>query len=66
MSIFGYMKVYCPICRAECDGMRTIGQQSHTCSMECHNEWEWRKTLATLNKVYYPRKEKTNEDVLDK
>lgn len=57
MSIFGYMKVYCPICKVECNGMKTYGKESHTCSKECHEEWEWRKTLAILNKEYYPKDE---------
>lgn len=54
MSLFSYMKVHCPICQIEMDGMRAYGQESHTCCKECHNEWEWRRTLAICGSQYYP------------
>jgi hypothetical protein len=54
MGVFAYMKVYCPICRLEMDGMKSYGRESHCCSMECNQEWEWRKTLAILHREYYP------------
>jgi hypothetical protein len=56
MSLFGYFKVYCPICRIEMDGMKSYGRDAHCCGKECFEEWEWRHTLAILNKEYYPPK----------
>ena len=52
--LFSYMKVYCPICKSEMDGMRHYGRDSHCCGKDCHEEWEWRNTLAILGKEYYP------------
>lgn len=51
--MFSYMKVYCPICRIEMDGMRTYGE-SNTCGRDCHREWGWRRALAICNESYRP------------
>jgi hypothetical protein len=53
--VFSYMKVHCPICRCEFDGMRPYGREAHCCSRECYKEWEWRQTLAIMNKPYKPQ-----------
>lgn len=50
--MYSYMKVYCPICRCEFDGMKGYGRNANCCGMECYSEWEWRKTLAILDKPY--------------
>ena len=54
-EIFGYQKVHCPICKGEMDGMKGYGRESHCCDKECHDEWEWRRTLAIMKKPYTPR-----------
>lgn len=54
--MFGYMKVRCPICGGEMDGMKGYGREARCCDKECYEEWEWRRTLAILNKPYTPRK----------
>ncbi len=70
MSIFSHMEVYCPICRHEFDGMhgygrdwgkwksREIRRDWKCCSKECHDEAEWRRTLAIMGKPYHQRAEK--------
>lgn len=60
-----YMKVHCPICRNEFDGMRPYGREWPCCSKECHDEAEWRRTLAIMNKAYYPdpRRSQSGENV---
>lgn len=52
--MFAYMKVHCPICCCEMDGMKAYGRESHCCGPTCHNEWEWRRTLAIMGKPYKP------------
>jgi hypothetical protein len=54
-KMFSVMKVYCPICRGDMDGMLGYGREAKCCDKECYEEWEWRKTLAILGKAYYPR-----------
>ena len=54
MSVFSYMKVHCPICRSEMDGMKGYGRDAHCCDKECCTEWEWRRTLAIMGKPYTP------------
>ncbi len=54
-SIFGYMKVHCPICKAEMDGMHGYGREANCCDKECYEEWQWRKAGAILGKPYKPR-----------
>ena len=49
------MKVHCPICCAEIDGMRAYGAKARCCGKECYDEWTWRETLAIMGKTYYPR-----------
>lgn len=55
--MFSKMDVYCPICRGPMDGMRGYGR-SHCCGKECHDEWEWRRTLAILEEPYRPQPKK--------
>ncbi len=57
MSLFAYMKVHCPICRAELDGMHGYGREAKCCDRECYEEWEWRQTLAVMGMPYTPRKD---------
>jgi len=52
--MFSYMKVHCPICKTEMNGMRGYGREAKCCDQECYQEWEWRKTLAILGKPYKP------------
>jgi len=54
-SIFSYMKVYCPICKAEMNGMNGYGRMANCCDKNCYDEWEWRKTLAICGKPYKSR-----------
>lgn len=61
--MFSYMKVHCPICRREFDGMRAYGRESHCCSKECHDECEWRRTLAIMGKRYEPQPQ--NKDAVE-
>lgn len=49
------MKVCCPICKSEMDGMKAYGRKSNCCSRNCHDEWIWREALAILSIPYYPR-----------
>ena len=51
--MFSYMKIHCAICCAEIDGMRCYS--GNCCDKECYQEYDWRKTLAIINKPYYPR-----------
>jgi hypothetical protein len=53
--MFSYMKVHCPICKAEMDGMKGYGREARCCGKECYEEWEWRKTLAIMNRPYQPK-----------
>lgn len=45
---FSYMRVHCPICKSEMDGMRGYGREARCCDAECYREWEWRRTLAIM------------------
>ena len=58
--MFSYMKVYCPICRNEFNGMIGYGSEANCCGKQCYDEWQWRRTLAILGNAYEPRKESTN------
>ena len=53
--MFSRLSIRCCICGAECDGMRGYGQ-ARVCDKECHNELEWRRSLAILGKPYTPQK----------
>jgi hypothetical protein len=59
MAHFSYMKVLCPICGSEMDGMQPYGRQAHCCGRECYQEWEWRQTLAIMGKPYEPDPRRT-------
>lgn len=52
MSMYVRMKVHCPICRNEMDGLQSYGREAKCCCRECHDEWEWRKTLAIMGQSY--------------
>ena len=52
--MFSYMKVHCPICKAEMDGMKGYGREAQCCGPACYREWEWRKTLAIMGQQYRP------------
>ena len=47
--------LHCPVCRAEFDWLRGYGREIRCCSKECHDEAEWRRTLAIMGKTYRPR-----------
>lgn len=55
----GHCKVFCSICRTEMNWMTRYGREGTCCDKECHDEFEWRRTLAILGKPYYrdPRKD---------
>lgn len=53
--VTSYMKVHCPICKVEMNGMTAYGRESRCCGKVCHNEWEWRRALAIMGKDYYPK-----------
>jgi len=53
--MFSFMRVHCPICKSEIDGMRGYGREAKCCDKECYEEWEWRKTLAIMGKPYRPK-----------
>lgn len=59
--MFSYMKVYCPICRNEMDGMKGYGRNASCCGKICYEEWEWREVLAILGKEYYPKEKLEKE-----
>lgn len=52
--MFGYMKVHCPICQSEFDGMKPYGREAACCCKECYQEWNWRRSLAICNQSYHP------------
>ena len=54
-DIFGYMKVHCPICKTEMNGMKGYGRNARCCDRECYEEWTWRETLAIMKKPYTAR-----------
>jgi hypothetical protein len=60
MSAFGYMRVFCPICKGEMDGLAGYGREAKCCSRDCYHEWEWRRTLAIMKQPYRERPEKVN------
>ena len=62
--MFGYMKVHCPICCSEMDGMKGYGRETRCCGKKCFTEWEWRRTLAILNKPYVPKSRESEDAVL--
>ena len=57
---FSFMRVYCPICRQEMDGMKPYGSKSNCCGKKCNDEWMWRETLAILGKP--PRPQETIQE----
>lgn len=52
--MFGVLKVRCSICGEVMDWMRRYGREGCQCSKRCNDEFEWRRTLAILDKHYYP------------
>ncbi len=45
--------IHCPICKSQFDYMRGYGRDCRCCGKECHDEFNWRETLAILGKEYY-------------
>lgn len=45
---------HCPICQGQFDWMYGYGRDNRCCCKECHDEFEWRRTLAILGKPYEP------------
>lgn len=54
MSVFSVCDVKCCVCGRAMDWMRRYGREGCSCSRACHQEFEWRRTLAILGKAYYP------------
>jgi hypothetical protein len=52
--MIGCCFVYCCICNAEMDWHKRYGREGCCCGQDCHQEFEWRRTLSILNKTYYP------------
>lgn len=69
MSLFSFQKLYCPICAVgfltnfNGDGGYGYGGNKRfvCCSKSCHDELDWRRTLAILGKEYQPQPEKVHE-----
>jgi len=61
MLLFTTCLFHCPVCTREYDWMRGYGREIRCCSKDCHDEAEWRRTLAILGKEYRPRKEKRDD-----
>ena len=64
--MFSKMKVHCPICCVEMDGMKGYGREAKCCGRECYLEWQWREALAIMGKEYHQmvRDEKIAEESL--
>ena len=58
-----HMSVQCPICGKAMDGMHPYGRDSHCCSKDCNQEWEWRRTLAIMGKPYEPDPRKLSDNL---
>lgn len=54
--MFSYLKVLCPICGNNMDWLKGYGREARCCSKMCHDEFEWRRTLAIMGKQYEPQK----------
>ena len=55
MSLFSKQRCFCPACGAKLE--REIEKRpgyDNFCNMACWIEWEWRYTLSTMGKEYYP------------
>jgi hypothetical protein len=48
-------ELYCPVCRQPFDWLRGYGRDIRCCCKSCHDEAEWRRTLAIMGKAYYPQ-----------
>ena len=61
MSLFTKQPMRCCICAV---GF-VADPEKPICSIECHEEWEWRKTLFIRGKPYYehPRKAALRNDL---
>lgn len=46
-------EVKCPICGQPMNWMTGYGRECRCCCKECHDEFEWRRTLAIVGKPYY-------------
>lgn len=52
--MFTRCEIKCCICGGSMDWMRGYGRDQRCCGRECHQEFDWRRTLASLGKDYYP------------
>jgi hypothetical protein len=59
--MFSQCKLFCPVCKAEFDWMKKYGREIGCCGKACHDEAEWRYTLAIMGKEYYPDPRKKDE-----
>lgn len=51
-----FIPVSCPICQGEVDILRGYGA-GNCCDRECHDEWDWRRTLAIMGEPYRSKSE---------
>lgn len=54
VEIMKPLELYCPVCRNLFNWWRGYGREIRCCCKECHEEADWRRTLAILGKEYYP------------
>jgi hypothetical protein len=47
-------QVRCCICGTEMDFHRAYGRVATCCGKQCHDEFEWRRTLSIMDKPYRP------------
>ena len=59
--MFSRCSLHCPVCRSEFDWMKRYGRDFGCCSKECHDEAEWRHTLAIMGKPYRQQPDKVQE-----
>ena len=55
MSIFSKQKCCCRACGAEMFVALSAPGWVEVCGKECYEELEWRWTLSTMGKEYYPK-----------
>lgn len=54
MSFYSKQDVFCPICGKLNKSEICRGRFFLFCDVKCWREFEWRETLSTLGKEYYP------------
>jgi hypothetical protein len=57
MPMLSRCDVLCCICKTPLDWHKRYGREGCCCSRECHDEFEWRRTLAIMGKEYRPKEE---------